>query len=297
MRICDAFCGVAVAAALGFAGQALAFDVKNINPETPPAEAFKYGLDAYKSGDKPTARGGAQLRRRKGPSGRPVEARPHVCRGRRRQAGRLQGVRAVQRDRRRPRRGQPQRALRPFRLQRLRRARRLLPEGHPQPGQGRTRPARASSTATPPPTTATTRRSSTSPACTTTARAAIAIRCRRRAGPSLPPTRAMSRAQALLGHLLFEGDEGLARQPVLGLMYLSVARDRAKKSDGWIFQMQEEAVSRRDRIRTAHGHGARRRLDEAEPQEEVAAASGDSLPGFREPAVRSSRLVAAGRVG
>ena len=55
MRICDAFCGVAVAAALGFAGQALAFDVKNINPDTPPAEAFKYGFDAYKQGDKLTA--------------------------------------------------------------------------------------------------------------------------------------------------------------------------------------------------------------------------------------------------
>ena len=31
------------------------------------------------------------------------------------------------------------------------------------------------------------------------------------------------------------GRRRLARQPVLGLMYLSVARDRAKKSDEWIF--------------------------------------------------------------
>jgi TPR repeat protein len=50
-------------------------------------------------------------------------------------------------------------------------------------------------------------------------------------------------AQALLGHLLFEGDDGIARQPVLGLMYLSVARERAKPAQAWIFDMQEQAVS------------------------------------------------------
>ena len=49
-------------------------------------------------------------------------------------------------------------------------------------------------------------------------------------------------AQALLGHLLFEGD-GVPRQPVLGLMYLTLARERAKPTDGWIFSAQEEAVS------------------------------------------------------
>lgn len=50
-------------------------------------------------------------------------------------------------------------------------------------------------------------------------------------------------AQALLGHVLFEGDEGVTRQPVLGLMYLSLARERAKPNDRWIFDMQEQAVS------------------------------------------------------
>jgi TPR repeat protein len=49
-------------------------------------------------------------------------------------------------------------------------------------------------------------------------------------------------AQALLGHLLFEG-EGVPREPVRGLMFLSVARDRADPSQTWIFDMQEQAVA------------------------------------------------------
>jgi len=49
-------------------------------------------------------------------------------------------------------------------------------------------------------------------------------------------------AQALLGHMLFEG-EGVSREPVLGLMFLTVARDRAKPLDPWIQGMQEQAFS------------------------------------------------------
>jgi len=49
-------------------------------------------------------------------------------------------------------------------------------------------------------------------------------------------------AQALLGHLLFEGD-GIKREPVVGLMFLTIARDRAAPSQLWIFEMQEEALS------------------------------------------------------
>lgn len=48
--------------------------------------------------------------------------------------------------------------------------------------------------------------------------------------------------QALLGHVLFEGD-GVERQPVVGLMYLTIARSQAGPTDGWIFDMQERAVS------------------------------------------------------
>lgn len=49
-------------------------------------------------------------------------------------------------------------------------------------------------------------------------------------------------AQALLGHLLFEGD-GLRRDPVTGLMYLSIARRRADPAQNWIFELQEQAHS------------------------------------------------------
>lgn len=49
-------------------------------------------------------------------------------------------------------------------------------------------------------------------------------------------------AQALLGHLLFEGD-GIARQPVLGLMFLTIARERAGAGQDWIKDLQEEAFS------------------------------------------------------
>jgi len=49
-------------------------------------------------------------------------------------------------------------------------------------------------------------------------------------------------AQALLGHMLFEG-EGVERQPVLGLMFMSVARDRAAPTETWIFDMQRQAVA------------------------------------------------------
>jgi TPR repeat protein len=49
-------------------------------------------------------------------------------------------------------------------------------------------------------------------------------------------------AQALLGHMLFEGD-GVARQPVVGLMFLTIARDRARADDIWIQKLQEQAFS------------------------------------------------------
>jgi len=49
-------------------------------------------------------------------------------------------------------------------------------------------------------------------------------------------------AQALLGHLLFEGD-GVKREPVVGLMFLSVARERADPSQRWIYSMHEQALS------------------------------------------------------
>jgi len=51
-------------------------------------------------------------------------------------------------------------------------------------------------------------------------------------------------AQAMLGNLLFQGD-GVQRQPVIGLMFLTVAGERAETGDAgqWIRDMQEIAFS------------------------------------------------------
>jgi len=54
MRICNA-CSGALIVVLGLAGHADAFDIKNLNADTPPAEALRYGIDSYKSGDKTSA--------------------------------------------------------------------------------------------------------------------------------------------------------------------------------------------------------------------------------------------------
>jgi TPR repeat protein len=47
-------------------------------------------------------------------------------------------------------------------------------------------------------------------------------------------------AQALLGHLLFEG-EGVSRQPVLGLAYLTIALEAAGSQDDELRRMHQEA--------------------------------------------------------
>jgi TPR repeat protein len=55
MRISDAFSVAAFAAALGVAGPVAGFEIKDLTAETPPAEAFTYGLNQYKTGDKQNA--------------------------------------------------------------------------------------------------------------------------------------------------------------------------------------------------------------------------------------------------
>jgi TPR repeat protein len=55
MRIRNALKGAAVAAALGLAGPAAAFEIKDLTADTPPAEALRFGLSSYKSGDTQTA--------------------------------------------------------------------------------------------------------------------------------------------------------------------------------------------------------------------------------------------------
>jgi TPR repeat protein len=55
MRICNGLRGAIFVGAVALAAQALAFEVKDLNADTPPAEAFRFGLDSYRSGDKQTA--------------------------------------------------------------------------------------------------------------------------------------------------------------------------------------------------------------------------------------------------
>lgn len=52
-------------------------------------------------------------------------------------------------------------------------------------------------------------------------------------------------SQALLGHLLFTGPEGIARQRALGLMYLTLARDSAGSApdEKWIVDLYDKAMS------------------------------------------------------
>ncbi len=51
-------------------------------------------------------------------------------------------------------------------------------------------------------------------------------------------------AQAMLGQLLFTGDEGLPRRPAQGLMWLTIARNNATNAkDDWIREVQEQVFS------------------------------------------------------
>ena len=55
MRISSAISAAAFVATLGVAGPVVAFEIKDLTAETPPVEAFTYGLNQYKSGDKQNA--------------------------------------------------------------------------------------------------------------------------------------------------------------------------------------------------------------------------------------------------
>ncbi|HVY18931.1 MAG TPA: tetratricopeptide repeat protein [Bauldia sp.] len=68
MRISSVLSSAVVLSALGV-GSAFAFEIKDLNAETPPAEAFTYGLDQYKSGDKTTAAEALDFAAQKGIAG------------------------------------------------------------------------------------------------------------------------------------------------------------------------------------------------------------------------------------
>jgi len=57
---------------------------------------------------------------------------------------------------------------------------------------------------------------------------------------SLAANKGQSRAQAVLGNVLFKGDTG-PRQAALGLMWLTLARDNAAADEGWVAEMHDAA--------------------------------------------------------
>lgn len=242
MLTCNAFGGVFLAVALGLAGQAAAFEINNMGADTPPGEALKFGLNSYKQGDKTTAFEALNFAAGKG---HPIAqwkvgrmyaegdgvaqddlkafemfsemADAHADEGPNEPNARFVSSAFV--------------ALGGY-------YRKGIPntEVKADPGRAREFYTYAASYF------------GDAEAQLNLARMYAngeggerdALQAARWA--KLSADKGNVAAQALLGHLLFEGD-GVERQPVLGLMYLSVARNRARPADKWIFELQEQAVS------------------------------------------------------
>ena len=163
-----------------------------------------------------------------------------------------QGVRVFPPHRRRPRRGQSRHAAGALRLQRLRRARPLLPRRHPEDrGQARSRSrprnVRLCGVLFP-----RSRRAILSgPALS---------RRHRRAARSAPAARwfglsaqkGQCQAQAMLGAMLFEGDH-VPRQAARGLMWLTLAKESAARRSGSGSPSSMTAPSAGDRGRARAG--------------------------------------------
>jgi TPR repeat protein len=243
MRIIDTFVSAFVVCALGFIGQAAAFDAKNISPDTPPAEAFKYGFDAYKSGDKLTAFEALSFAAGKGHAiaqwklARMYADGDGVDRDDYKAFELFSEVADAHAD------DSPSEPVAPFVSNAFVRLGTYYYDGIPNtaikadPSRARQIYAYAASYFGDP-----------------DAQLKLARMYYEGEGgdrdtlqaarwAKLAADKGNVGAQALLGHLLFEGDGGLPRQPELGLMYLSVARDRASQKERWIFDMQEEALA------------------------------------------------------
>ena len=101
---------------------------------------------------------------------------------------------------------------------------------------------------------------------------------RRRAGCGSRPKRRMRPSQALLGHLLFNGADGVARQRARGLMWLTLAREAAldPAKDAWIVELYDKAMARGERVRPAGGARLARRLAARSGTERIAQAAASS---------------------
>jgi len=242
MRISSAFQSLVAGAVLSFAGQALAFDAKNLNADTPPGEALQFGLTSYKNGDKETAFEALSFAAEKG---HPIAQW---------KLGRMyaEGDGIKQDD---------YKAFEYFSE---------IADAHADdsPSEPNARFVSSAFVAlggyyrngipnTDVKADASRARQIYTYAASyfgdPDAQLNLAKMYYAGEGGDRDPVSAARwaklaadkgnvGAQALLGHVLFEGD-GVQRQPVLGLMYLSLAREKAKTADSWIFEMQEQAVS------------------------------------------------------
>ena len=110
-------------------------------PPLSAMEAFRSGAHWLKAGEKAKAVHSLEYAAEKGHALAQWKLGAHVCRRRRRRAGRPQGIRIFPRHRRQPCRGQSGHAAGALRRQRLRRARPLLSRRHPEDrDQARSRP-------------------------------------------------------------------------------------------------------------------------------------------------------------
>jgi TPR repeat protein len=243
MRTCNVYRGLAIVAALGFAGQAAALELKSLSADTSPQAALEAGLQAYKAGDKATAMQALSFAAEKGDPvaqwqmGQMYARGDGVTRDDFKAFELFSEIADAHAD---DSPGDPSSRL-------VSRAfvalgnyyQRGIPNTEVKADPGRARQIY---------------NHAASVFGDAEAQFNLARMYFEGEGGERDPVQAARwsklsadkgnvGAQALLGYLLFEGDEGIARQPALGLMYLSIARDRANPTDSWIFQMQEEAVS------------------------------------------------------
>jgi TPR repeat protein len=243
MRICNAFSGVALAAVLGFAGHAFALDPKSLNGNTPPQEALQEGLELYKQGQKQSAFEVLNYAAGKGDPVAQWQAAKMLAEG--------DGVKqddykafeilsdlADAHADDSP--GEPSARLVSRAFVRLGKYYQTgIPNSEVKPDPDRARQIYSHAALI----------YGDADAQYNLARMYYAGEGGERDAvqaarwSKLSADKGNVDAQALLGHLLFEGDDGIDRDPVLGLAYLTLASERAHPADRWIRDMQESAVS------------------------------------------------------
>jgi hypothetical protein len=243
MRTCNAFHGVALVALLGFAGHAFALDPKSINPDTSPQEALQQGLELYKQGNKQSAFDVLNYAAGKGNAVAQWQTAKMLAEGDGvkqddyKAFEMLSDLADAHAD---DNPGEPSSRLvsRAFvRLGKYYQTGIPNTEVKPDPDRARQIYGHAASLY------------GDADAQYNLARMYYvgeggdrdAVQAAR--WSKLSADKGNIEAQALLGHLLFEGDDGIERDPVLGLAYLTLASEHARPADRWIFDMQESAVS------------------------------------------------------